>query len=436
MKLVKTTSHLLLNINNGKNTLLKEFIAEYDKATRYFIDYLWNNKITFSYEKKIKDSELTETLIKVLDIKNDQLECPSFISTVGIEPKTNLSARALKASSTQACSIVSAELEKRKRKLFVISDLSKKGKRTRGISKRLKEETIFKPNPAKILPEISSLLSKVEKSSIKHYDSILTLSSLGKYYGKIIIPFNQHKHSRNLQKRNYKLKSGIQLSTNKIYFRWEVDVAEKENGILVGADTGINSIVTLSDKQKSQPCNHGHTLNSILKKITSKEKGSKAFHKALAHRDNYICWSINQLNLSNIKEVRLEKITNFRHKKNVSKFLNYMNETLIRSKLIDTLQEHGVHLKEESSAYRSQRCSSCGYVDSKNRKNTDFSCKHCSFSADADYNASCNHEITLPSASFLLSYLDKPKKFFWKEEGFFNLDNSELTVSGLKRKFR
>lgn len=60
----------------------------------------------------------------------------------------------------------------------------------------------------------------------------------------------------------------------------------------------------------------------------------------------------------------------------------------------------------------------------------------CSFQADADYNASCNHEQNLPSANWIryLPDSDKPKKFFWKETGFFNLDGSELTVPDTKKK--
>ena len=157
--------------------------------------------------------------------------------------------------------------------------------------------------------------------------------------------------------------------------------------------------------------------------------------RAKDHQKNYINWSINQLNFSNIKEIRLEKISNFRHKKNVGKFLNHFGEKLIREKLIDKAQQLGVLVVEQQSAYRSQRCSRCGYVDRRNRRGKLFSCKHCSFQANADSNASSNHEIDLPSSENIRFLVNKKSiKFFWKEEGFYDLQGKALTVpSAIKR---
>jgi len=423
MQKVKTSKHKISNLNKEKSNKLALFLKNYNEAVQFYINYLWNNKISI----KAKDN------LKILDIKNDLLDCPQFISTTNIEYKTDLSKRVLKVASTQACSIVKSALEKRKRKLFVLNKFKNEGKRTRKLTNLLKKEKLVKPNPNNILPAFNSLCSKVEKSNIKHFDSIFILSSIGKSYGKIIIPFNHNKHSRKLES-NGKLLSGLSVSKNCIYLFWEIKTNKQIlNGKILGADTGINSVVTLSDGQQSKNCPHGHSLNSILKKISRKKNGSKAFNKALDHRNNYINWAINKLNFNQIKEVKLEKISNFRQGKNIGKFLNYFGETIIREKLLDRLSELGVQVTEESSAFRSQRCSHCGFVYSKNRNGKSFSCKHCSFQADADLNASLNHEKYLPSATFLLYHSNKPKKFFWKEDGFFDLNGSEITVSNTKK---
>jgi hypothetical protein len=42
--------------------------------------------------------------------------------------------------------------------------------------------------------------------------------------------------------------------------------------------------------------------------MTRKQKGSKSFKRTSNHRKNFINWSINQLNLDNIKEIGLERI--------------------------------------------------------------------------------------------------------------------------------
>ena len=414
MKKIKTSKHSLSELNIGKKNKLKEFISDYQNAVNYYVNYLWNNKVVISIDR-------------YLDVEHDKLDCPQFISTKNINFETKLSARVLKSASTQACSIVKASLDKRKKLLYVRQCLSKEGKRTRQITKKINKTQLIKPNLLDIRLELNSLNCKIEDSNIKYFDKAITLSSLGKSYGKIIILIKNNKHSNKLKLKS-KMLTSILLSEKIIDLRWEYYPAETSGIKELGADTGINSIVTLSDGQSTTNDKHGHSLNIILKKISRKRKGSKSFERTLIQRDNFIRWSINQLNLSTIKEIRLEKVSNFRYKKNVGKFLNYSGEALIRSKLIDFAEDHGVRVVFQDSAYRSQRCSQCGFVYSANRKNKLFSCKHCTFQADADYNASCNHEQKIPSANWLRYYLDKPKKFFWKETGFFNLNGSELTV--------
>lgn len=51
----------------------------------------------------------------------------------------------------------------------------------------------------------------------------------------------------------------------------------------------------------------------------------------------------------------------------------------------------GVAVEIIDPAYTSQRCSECGHTEKKNRKNqSDFCCKSCGFTANADHNASLN----------------------------------------------
>ena len=136
------------------------------------------------------------------------------------------------------------------------------------------------------------------------------------------------------------------LSPNNAYLRWSIPLPEKKTeGSVEGGDTGISSVVSISDGQQTLPNQHGRTLNEILKKIARCEKGSKAFWRALDERDNFICWSVKQIDFSNIKELRLEKISNFRSGKQVGKFLNYFGEPLIREKLIEAAMLSGVQVE-------------------------------------------------------------------------------------------
>lgn len=421
---IKTSKISLKFANTFKNKQLASFIDDYRKAVLFYINYIWNNEITFEIQEQKK----------IFSIKKDLLNLPRFISTKNISIDSDLSARTLKCAITQAIGIIKSYIQDRKKLLYILSKKEENNERTRYISKKLRKVKLVCPNDKNIFPELNSICCHYEKSHDSSFDGFVILHSLGKKYGKIVVPINHTKHSRKLEIKG-KLLTSFLLRKNSVDFRYSLEIPEiKSIGNIVGVDQGITTCLTLSNGISTQKCNHGHDLNSIIKKIVRKTKGSKAFHKALDHQKNYINWSLKQLDLSSIKELRLEKISNFRHGKNVGKFLNHFGETLIREKIKDIAQDAGVQIIEQSSYYRSQRCSRCGFVCKKSRIGKLFSCKHCLFRADADYNASCNHEQNLPDTKIFLHYLKKLKEFFWNIEGFFNLDGLEITVPNTNKR--
>lgn len=416
---IRSSALSIMESNPGKLEMLHSFLNDYKNAVMFYVNYLFDNE----YHYQTKDGyNIT------FSIKKDLLDCPRFISIVDIPYKSNLSSRALSCASNQAISIVKSSIKRRKNLLFVRGELKNSKKRTRSINNRINKTPIIKPIIDNVYPELNSICCNYEECELKHFDNVIVLSSLGKKYGKIILPVNHTKHSRKLEKKG-KLLNSFLITKNKIHLRYEMPKpTNKTEGFIVGADQGIKTCLTFSDGQFTKPCKHGHTLDSINKKIARKIPGSKGFYKAKGHQTNYTNYSINQLNLSNIKQINLEKISNFRHGKNVGRYLNCFNESLIRSKLLDIAQELGVQVLEQDSYFRSQRCSKCGYVDSGNRKSKLFRCKHCSYQTDADHNASCNHEKILPSARPLFKLSNRPKKFFWLVEGFFDMKDQEIAV--------
>jgi transposase len=424
-KLILTSKHSLRELNIGKSDFIKEFLSEYKKATLFYVDYLFNNKIIFT----VKDKE------RILDIKKDLLDCPSFISTINIIPEeTRLSGRVLKAASTQACGIIKSIIDKRRKLLYILKLKQSRHERCRNILKKLKATTIKYPNIDDIKAELNSNCANFGDNKLKYFDNILILSSLGKSFHKLFIPYKGSKHSKLLEDNNGKRLNSVLLSDKYLYIRYEQDIPKlKKVGDIVGIDQGIKTCLTLSDGQASNKL-QGHDLDTITNKIKRKKTGSKAFHKAVEHRDNYIGWAVNKLNFSNIREIRIEKVTNFRHKKRVSKKLNYFGEKVIMERCYKKCQRNGVRIVEEDSAYKSQRCSCCGIVLKSNRKGKRYCCKHCSFQADADFNSSLNQKASLPSLRKYLRHLDNKKGFFWKAEGLFNLDGQELTVPVTKKK--
>ena len=419
-KNIKSSKLNITFANTFKKDKLYFFIEEYRKAVRFYVDYLFYNKISYKINDKIIE----------FCIKEDKLNCPSFLSTKDIKFDSPLSQRAIKCAVTQSCGIIKKEIKERQKYLYIRDKLQKNKKRTRNITKKFNNTIIKYPKLNNVNPELNSICCEyIENENLKMFDGIFILKSIGKKFGKIIIPIKQTKHSKKLEKKG-KLMNSFLVSKKGIHFRYEVDIPElKSKGKIVGADQGIKTCLTLSDKQITKVNKHNQDLDFIIKKLCRKKKGSKGFNRAKEHKKNYINWSINQLDFLDIKELRLEKITNFRYKKNIGKYLNNFGESLIREKIIDKCLQNGVRFVEQESSYRSIRCSKCGYSNRKNRNGKLFSCKHCTFITDADYNASCNHEQDLPSAKFLRFLVNKPKEFFWKEEGFFDLQGWEFTVT-------
>ena len=129
-----------------------------------------------------------------------------------------------------------------------------------------------------------------------------------------------------------------------------------------------------------------HSYNEVCDKIARRKKGSKGFKRAQSHRKNLINQAVNLLAKlfefeDNVAEVRLEKLRRLGEGKKKSRKLQAFNYADLRHKLERKCQETNVKLTETSNAYRSQRCSLCGFVHKKNRLNggeeLSFKCIKC-----------------------------------------------------------
>lgn len=422
--MIRTTKHTIKFSNVEKIHKLKMFIAECRRVSKLYLDYLWNHRIEY----------LSKDTTKVMDITNNLLEHPTWVSTVDIEAKiegfkTNLSSRVKKCLINHVMGIIGASVEKQKKRLYMLEKMMKEGKKSsNAFLKKLKDNVPVLPDIQYMNIELNSLCCNFRITDGK-FNGYLELCSLGKTYGKIRIPVKYHRNNRKYL--NWNMMTSFLISDNNIDIRWEKeDVPKKTEGIIVGADQGMKTIITLSDGQTTPKVNkHNQSLEDVMHRLARKRKNSKAFKASQEHRKNFINWSINQLNMSSIKQINLEKIWNINYKKSTSRYMRCWTNTLIVDKLNDLSSLYGVHVKEQASTYKSQRCCECGMVRKSNRKGKTYTCVHCGNIMDADLNASLNHEIELPEVPFYLRDLNLNRKgFFWKPSGFFNLDGEELTV--------
>jgi len=389
--MIKSTKITFNNLNTNKQQLLSSFLDEYQIVVSKFIDILWPLDKTPNKLPKEFTSQITSWL----------------------------SARAVQAAGKQASGIVRGTKTKQKKRIFIYNKLVKQGhfKKARKLKKIIDNAKVTKPSIKSVQAELDSRFVRLDWNNSTSFDGWITLTSLGNKL-KLLIPVNKTKHFNKLTSLGT-VKPGIRLSKNTATFNFEITPpVKKETGIIVGLDIGVLNIYSLSTGLASVPNIHGHTLDSINKILARKQKGSKAFKRTEALRDNYINWAFNQLNLSNIKTIKIENIKNLRLGKKTSRYLSHFVYPRIFCKINDIATLQGVLVIKVNPTYTSQRCSCCGWTCKRNRKGKRFKCEVCKFMQDSDLNASVNISLDLPEITREERLLHKNKKgFYWNEVG-------------------
>ena len=302
-------------------------------------------------------------------------------------------------------------------------------------------------------------LSCDSQDSNNNFDLLFNLNSMySKEYiirknNKLSIPLRSHKHFNNLkngivshvQCHLDQIVKSILVSKEGIEVRFKLKPLAKESQFKqrkLGIDQGQRKLFTVFsvDKSNVENINDGlylketdfnltATYNQICTKISKLEKGSKSFKRAQDHRKNIINQAVNILsktenfNFENdVAEICLEKLRRLGEGKNKSRKLQAFNYADLRYKLERKCQETNVELTETSNAYRSQRCSQCGFVHKKNRLSggEEFKCLKCGYAADADINSAKNQVANLPELYVFKRYnrnINHTSGFYWLETG-------------------
>jgi len=330
-------------VNKGKLKKLKIIAEEYKRVVNIFIDRLWK----------------------------EQQFSGSFVKDTNVD--SWLSASLKQITAKHALSIVKSQRKKKKKS---------------------------KPTFNKLTMELDSKVIKI-KQDINSFDIwIKFLIISNKYdnkFGKrfsLNLPSKKHIHFNKFLEENWTIKKSIRLRiTEKGYF---IDVFfEKEAPIIKikgkqkAVDIGYKKLIVSSDKEFIGDF-------KIYEKIARKKQGSKAFKRALIERDEIVNISCKALDLDNVKELFAEDLKNVKYKSK-GKIRKKFNHKLQRWSYVKVLQkltmlceESGILFKKIPPQYTSQRCSCCGEIHKKSRKNEFFKCVSCNFESDADYNASLN----------------------------------------------
>lgn len=415
--MIRSSKHSVKFANGGKQELLSMFVDCYKDALEFYVSYLWDSRIEH-------DGYL-------LDVAQGFYVCPKFISSE-VKPKVSrLTARALKCAASQASAIVRSVLNKREKDENRLEWKKSKGMKDDRLEKKLSKAPT-KPNLKNIHCDLNSILCSLTEGQ-NSFDFWLELHSLfsdGRGL-KVFLPLKNFSRAKKWQSQG-EILNGISVSKETVTLRYEVaEVPKKEIGDVIAVDQGLSTLLTTSRNDEFPLDIHGHTLSSILEKLSSCKLGSKGFDRASAHRKNHINWLVKQLNLSNVKELKLENIENIKFGVCVSRLMKHWSNPLIRDSLIKLGEELGVLVTLVGNEFNSQRCNKCGWVQKSNRKGKVFHCKHCHHEDDADANASKN--ILDRHMLFELPFGFRKLRmnlsgFFWNQNGLFSKTGEEITV--------
>jgi transposase len=234
---------------------------------------------------------------------------------------------------------------------------------------------------------------------------------------KIKIPTVGTKHFNKLAEKGKMIK-GFRISPKYVFIAFEMPEAQKnDSGQTIGIDIGAKTMLSSFRKGASVANNQGADLDSIMKKLKRRKKGSHGFQKTVAERDNYVNWAVNHFDFSGVKTLRIENIKNLRRGKRSSRFLSHWCYKSIFDKLTDTCSQLGVLVEKVPPAGTSQSCPICGWVQESNRRGKLFHCKNCGFEADSDMVGSVNIELGKPAIPKEMFSSNKNKNgFFWHPE--------------------
>jgi len=403
--MIRSSKHSLKFCNSSKLLVISSLVDEYRYLLQMIVDDLWLDKNS-SKAKFVS----TETLYKY---------------------ETWLSAGIKQACGKQALAMLRSARAKREKQTYMLKKLQRNGENVKYLQSKIDRQALVKPNCSNTNLELDSRFIDFEDG--KSF-TFVRISCIGKKI-QIKIPIKETKVSKKWS-ANSTRNQCIRLSKESIQLVFKAENHSKIGAEVVGADQGIVNTLSLSNGKTTSHCKHGHNLQTILKKLSRKKKGSKAFRAAQSHRKNYINWSINQLDMNGVKEIRLEKLRQVGHGHRRPRFISHWTYTLIKDKLVRLGEAEGFDVVEVPNEFRSQRCSSCGWVRKANRKGKTFKCTSCSFVHDSDLNAASNLALDL----FKIPFWVRLKKmncegFFWKPDGLFSLRQEPIVPVAQKFEF-
>ena len=327
----------LSSANVGKVAQLHLFLLLYVNVVNYFIERFWTMK---DFTSALADKVITSRAVN----------------------RFKITARLAQCAAKQAKEIVRSQKE---RKVKTMPLLRRK------------------------VATLDNRFVKIEEFKGAGFDLGLSFAS---GMPKITIPINQTAHMNRYWGHGWQAGSTIRLGMNKRGV-WIELIFEKHRpelrteGKVIGIDRGYRKAFVTSDGQEI-----GAELRDQIRRQGKRSKTS------YYHIRTELFRCLKGLKLEGVKTIVLEDLRYIKHGKRgtfsrqVNRLLSFWSLTRARDWLRCRCEEKGVRMKFVSPYKTSQRCHSCGKIDSGNRKGERFRCVSCGYEDDADHNAAMNLE--------------------------------------------
>lgn len=375
MKIVRSSKCTTKWLTAEKRSVLRRVLEEYGRVVNLFIDYFWELP---------SPPAKAELLKPIVDL-----------------PDTWLTARLRKVAAREALDMISSSRQKSSAECEdLVSAAAKKFRKgkvnqSRKLRQRAENLQAVKPTHSGRTMNVSTTIANLkDPKDTNEFDGWLEIRSVGEKIA-IDIPIRFHRHFRKLNCRGERQQAYV-VSLDWVQFPFEIETGPKRDGkVVVGIDTGIKSLATLSTGEK-----FGTDIEGIIDRINRCQHGSKGqqrARRALRQRIDEVAREITSRD--DIDIVVVERLTGLGFFTKVKRRLTRKMRRSVGAwlygywldKLRMNTEDDRVGFRSVPAWNTSITCPRCGHIDRRNRQSQSvFHCRGCDHHGDADVIASDN----------------------------------------------
>ena len=357
------------------------------------------------------------------DIQKNILNIPAQLPST-IFNNDKLYSRLVNSITNDTMDILRSRTEQRRKQLYILKKLQKEKKECSKLQSYIDRNPLTQPVIKNHTFELSSKNIEFIPTT-GEFDYFIRFHSLSEDFEDIYIPIKKTAMDNKFIDDGFELCGGILLSATGIEFRYKKDIPLKTEGIKIGVDPGIKTLLSVSDSKGNNRQSTVLNIENVLEKLCRKKKGSKGYKRAQQERTQLLRLASKEIDLDNVMQMGYEffNLTGSNSSAKIKKWAYGLLKDIEEQRC----EMAGVQFILQDCPYMSQRCQ-CGWVDKRNRKGKIFQCHKCGHTDDADFNSSTNHAgqeniFDLTDWSPLIrKYKLNSKGFYWYANGIYDED--------------